>query len=227
MCPALQQLHQQPGVDADHRGSLAQLHGLALGQVGKPSLIQAPELRQQGVVVGVHQGAVLGQRQRAALFQHLADELGAEIMPAALPADMQCTQDEPQRVEAVQLAPRHHVLGTAQSAAIGLVGDLQRIQRTGGVPAQAENTLVQVLLAGARREHGIAVFAGGAVQAVQLLIKRHGGVGIAGPGGSIDQFGQQCARAGEQDVDGFHDTFPLCAGRRSGRKSISYKTSIT
>ena|GEM_PF-1202018 len=31
--PALQQLHQQAGIDADHRGRLAQLHGLALGQV--------------------------------------------------------------------------------------------------------------------------------------------------------------------------------------------------
>ena len=32
--PALQQLHQQTGIDADHRGRLAQIHGLALGQVG-------------------------------------------------------------------------------------------------------------------------------------------------------------------------------------------------
>ena len=32
--PALQQLHQQAGIDADHRGRLAQIHGLALGQVG-------------------------------------------------------------------------------------------------------------------------------------------------------------------------------------------------
>jgi len=32
--PALQQLHQQAGIDADHRGRLAQIHGLALEQVG-------------------------------------------------------------------------------------------------------------------------------------------------------------------------------------------------
>lgn len=32
--PALQQLHQQAGIDADHRRRLAQIHGLALGQVG-------------------------------------------------------------------------------------------------------------------------------------------------------------------------------------------------
>ena len=32
--PVLQQLHQQTGIDADHRGRLAQIHGLALGQVG-------------------------------------------------------------------------------------------------------------------------------------------------------------------------------------------------
>lgn len=31
--PALQQLHQQAGIDADHRGRLAQIHGLALGQI--------------------------------------------------------------------------------------------------------------------------------------------------------------------------------------------------
>ena len=32
--PALQQLHQQSGINADHRGRLAQIHRLALGQVG-------------------------------------------------------------------------------------------------------------------------------------------------------------------------------------------------
>ena len=32
--PALQQFNQQTGIDADHRGHLAQIHGLALGQVG-------------------------------------------------------------------------------------------------------------------------------------------------------------------------------------------------
>lgn len=32
--PALQQLHQQTGIDADHGGRLAQIHRLALGQVG-------------------------------------------------------------------------------------------------------------------------------------------------------------------------------------------------
>ena len=139
-------------------------------------------------------------------------------MPAALPADMQCTQDQPQCVEAVQFAPRHHVLGTAAGADVGLVGDFQRIQRAGGIPAQAENTLVQVFLAGTRREHGIAVFAGGAVQTVQLFVKRHGCMGIAGPGNGIDQLGQQRAGTGEQDVDGFHGSFLYMYSRRSGRK---------
>ena len=32
--PALQQLHQKSGINADHRGRLAQIHRLALGQVG-------------------------------------------------------------------------------------------------------------------------------------------------------------------------------------------------
>ena len=202
--PALQQLHQQSGIDADHRGRLAQIHRLALGQVGQASLVQALQLGQQGIVVGVHQGAVLGQRQRTALFQHFADELGAEIMVAALPADMQPAQDQPQRVEAVFLAVAHELLGAVQGAEIGLVGHLQRVQRTRGIVPQTENALVQVFFAGACGEHGVAVFAGGAVQAAQLCIKGHGGVGIAGAGGGIDQFGQQRAGAGEQDVDGFH-----------------------
>ncbi len=42
-------------------------------------------------------------------------------------------------------------------------------------------------LLGPAREHGIAVFAGGAVQTVQFFVKRHGCVGIAGPGNGIDQ----------------------------------------
>ena len=155
----------------------------------------------------MHQGTVLGQRHRAALLQHLADELRAEIMPAALPADMQPAQNQPQRVEAVLLAVAHEVLGAVQGVGIGLVGHLQRIQRTGGVVPQTENTLVQVFLAGARREHGIAVFAGGTVQAVQFLVKRHRSVCIAGAGNGIDQLGQQRAGAGEQNVDGFHGNF--------------------
>ena len=125
-------------------------------------------------------------------------------MVAALPADMQPAQDQPQRVEAVLLAVTHELLGAAQCVGIGLIGHLQRVQRTGGVVPQAENAFVQVFFAGACREHGVAVFAGGTVQAVQFFVKRHGGVGIAGTGGGIDQLGQQRARAGKQDVDGFH-----------------------
>ena len=34
LCPALQQFHQQTGIDADHRGRLSQIHRLALRQVG-------------------------------------------------------------------------------------------------------------------------------------------------------------------------------------------------
>ena len=139
-------------------------------------------------------------------------------MPAALPADMQCAQDQPQNIKAVLLAVAHELLGAAQGADIGLVGHFQRVQHTGGIVPQTENAFVQVFFAGACREHGVAVFAGGAVQATQLCIKRHGGVGIAGPGNGIDQLGQQRAGAGEQDVDGFHGSFLYMYSRRSGRK---------
>ena len=142
-------------------------------------------------------------------------------MVAALPADMQPAQDQPQRVEAVLLAVAHELLCAVQGAEIGLIGHLQRIQRTGGVVPQTENALVQIFLAGACGEHGVAVFAGGAVQATQICIKGHGGVGIAGTGGGIDQFGQQRAGAGEQNVDGFHGSFPYVSPRQRG-KSIIY-----
>ena len=142
-------------------------------------------------------------------------------MVAALPADMQPAQDQPQRVEAVLLAVAHELLGAVQGADIGLVGHLQRVQRTGGIVPQTENALVQVFFAGARREHGVAVFAGGAVQTTQLRIKGHRSVSIAGAGGGIDQFGQQRAGAGEQNVDGFHGSFPYVSPRQRG-KSIIY-----
>ena len=67
---------------------LAQLHALALGQAGQRTAVEAAQLGQLGVIAGVHEGAGLWQLQRTALLEHLADELGAEIMPAALPADM-------------------------------------------------------------------------------------------------------------------------------------------
>ena len=114
-------------------------------------------------------------------------------------------------------------LGAVQGAEIGLVGHLQRIQRTRGVVPQTENALVQVFFAGTRREHGVAVFAGGAVQATQLCIKRHGGVSIAGTGGGIDQFGQQRAGAGEQDVDGFHGSSFICGPPRRAEKCFCLK----
>ena len=144
-------------------------------------------------------------------------------MPAALPADMQPAQDQPQRVEAVLLAEAHELLGAVQGAEIGLVGHLQRIQRTRGVVPQTENALVQVFFAGARREHGVAVFTGGAVQAVQLRIKGHGGVGVVGSGGGIDQLGQQRAGAGEQDVDGFHDSSFICGPPQRAEKCFYLK----
>ena len=144
-------------------------------------------------------------------------------MPAALPADMQCAQDQPQNIKAVLLAVAHELLGAAQGADIGLVGHFQRVQHTGGIVPQTENAFVQVFFAGACREHGVAVFAGGAVQAAQLCIKGPGGVGIAGAGGGIDQFGQQRAGAGEQNVDGFHGSSFICGPPRRAEKCFCLK----
>ena len=84
----VEQAQRQPQIYADHRIVLVKFHLLALRQAGQCTLVYAPQLFQPGVVVRVHQGAVLGQLHGTALFQHLADELGAEIVPAALPADM-------------------------------------------------------------------------------------------------------------------------------------------
>ena len=82
-----------------------------------------------------------GQVQRAALLQHLADELGAEIVAAAVPANVQCTEQQPHRVEAVKLAVVHHVVGAALGAGIGLIRHLQRIERTGDILPQPEDAL--------------------------------------------------------------------------------------
>ena len=144
-------------------------------------------------------------------------------MPAALPADMQPAQNQSQNIKAVLLAVAHELLGAAQCVGIGLIGHLQRVQRTGGVVPQTENALVQIFLAGACGEHGVAVFAGGAVQATQLWIKGHGGVGIAGTGGGIAQFGQQRAGAGEQDVDGFHGSSFICGPPQRAEKCLCLK----
>ena len=47
-------------------------------------------------------------------------------------------------------------------------------------------------------------------------------MGIVCPGDGVDQVGQQRARAGEQDVDGFHGSVPLiCKGPVKRRKNIS------
>lgn len=104
---------------------------------------------------------------------------------------------------------------------VGLLAHLQRIEGAGHVRAQPEHTPVQVLPAGACGEHGVAVLAGGAVQTAEVLVKGKGRMGVACPGKPIDQIGQQRARAGEQDVDGLHGSFPYVSPRQRG-KSIIY-----
>ena len=95
---------------------LAQLHVLALGQAGQRTAVEAAQLGQLGVIAGVHEGAGLWQLQRTALLEHLTDELGAEIVPAALPADMHPAERKTDDVEPVKAAVGHHVLGTAATA---------------------------------------------------------------------------------------------------------------
>ena len=70
-------------------------------------------------------------------------------------------------------------------------------------------------------EHGVTVLAGGAVQTAEVLVKGKGRMGVACPGKPIDQIGQHRARAGEQDVDGLHGSFPYVSPRQRG-KSIIY-----
>ena len=153
----------QPDVHAHHALRLAQLHLLALGQLPQRAGIQALQPGQGGVIAGVHQGAVLGQVHRTALFQHLADELGAEIVPPALPPDVQPAEQQPQRVEPVEVAVVHHMFRAASGPGIGFIRDFQRIERAGDILPLQKQAPVEVLPAGARREHGIAVFAGGTV----------------------------------------------------------------
>ena len=138
---------------------LAQLHALALGQAGQRTAVEAAQLGQLGVIAGVHEGAGLWQLQRTALLEHLTDELGAEIMPTALPADMHPAEQQTQRIEAVELPVVHHVLGAALGAGVGLVRHFQRVEGTGDVLPHEEHAPVQVFPAGTCGEHGVKVVA--------------------------------------------------------------------
>ena len=119
----------QPDVHAHHALRLAQLHLLALGQLPQRAGIQALQPGQGGVIAGVHQGAVLGQVHRPALFQHLADELGAEIVPPALPPDVQPAEQQPQRVEPVEVAVVHHMFRAASGPGIGFLRDTRHLKQ--------------------------------------------------------------------------------------------------
>ena len=195
---------QHVQIQPDDAFHLAHLHALALGQTGQPPAVQTLELGHGRVIVGAHEGAVPGQVQRAALLQHLADELGAEIVAAAVPADVQRAEQQPHRVEAVKLAVVHHVVGAALGAGIGLIRHLQRIERTGDILPQPEDAPVEVFPAGPRREHGVAVFPGGAVQGGQVLIKGKGDMGILRPGQCVHQIRNQRSRTGQKDIKCFH-----------------------
>ena len=77
--------------------------------------------------------------------------------------------------------------GAAAGAGVGLVGHFQRVQRAGHIFPQTEHAPVQVFPAGSRREHGIAVFAGRAVQAAQVFVKSQRSVGIICTGNSVNK----------------------------------------
>ena len=210
-------------VEAHDALHLAHLHALALGQVGQRAPVEAAQLRQLGVIAGVHKGAGLGQVQRAALLEHLADELGAEIMPTALPADMHPAEQQAQRIEAVQLAVVHHVLGAALGPDVGLVGHFQRIEGAGDVLPHEEHAPVQVLPAGACGEHGVAVLPGRAVEGAQILVEGERDVGVLRPGKAVHEVREQGPGAGEEYVKRLHRCcFSMLAahGRESSLLSI-------
>ena len=80
-----------------------------------------------------------------------------------------------------------HVLGTAAGTGVGFIAHIQRIQCAGHVLPQTEHAPVQVFPAGPCREHGIAVFAGRAVQAAQVFVKSQRSVGIICTGNSVNE----------------------------------------
>ena len=108
-------------------------------------------------------------------------------MPAALPADMHPAERKTDNVELVKSAVGHHVLGTAAGTGVGFIAHIQRIQCAGHVLPQTEHAPVQVFPAGPCREHGIAVFAGRAVQAAQVFVKSQRSVGIICTGNSVNK----------------------------------------
>ena len=65
-----------------------------------------------------------------------ADELGAEIVPAALPADVHGAQHQPQYIKTVQLPMGHHVVGPAAGPDVSLLRHLQGVEGTGHLRAQ-------------------------------------------------------------------------------------------
>ena len=77
--------------------------------------------------------------------------------------DVHPAEQQPQRVEPVEVAVVHHMLRAASGPGIGFLRDFQRIERAGDILPLQKHAPVEVLPAGARREHGIAVFAGGTV----------------------------------------------------------------
>ena len=125
-------------------------------------------------------------------------------MPAALPADMHPAEQQAQRIEAVQLAVVHHVLGAALGPDVGLVGHFQRIKGAGDVLPHEEHAPVQVLPAGACGEHGVAVLPGRAVEGAQILVEGERDVGVLRPGKAVHEVREQSPGAGEEYVERLH-----------------------
>ena len=201
---------------------LAQLHVLALGQAGQRTAVEAAQLGQLGVIAGVHEGAGLWQLQRTALLEHLTDELGAEIMPAALPADMHPAEQQTQRIEAVELPVVHHVLGAALGAGVGFVRHFQRVEGAGDVLPHKKHAPVQVLPAGTCGEHGITILAGRAVEGAQVLVEGEGDVGVLRTGQAVHEVREQGAGAGKKYVKRLHRRcFSMLAAHDRGSDWLS------
>ena len=145
-------------------------------------------------------------------------------MPTALPADMHPTEQQTQRIEAVELTVVHHVLSAALGAGVGFVRHFQRVEGAGDVLPHEEHAPVQVLPAGTCREHGITILAGRAVEGTQVLVEGEGDVGVLRTGQAVHEVREQGAGAGKKYVKRLHRRcFSMLAahGRGSDWLSIS------
>lgn len=150
------------------RRSQGRQRGDAALQITQTALKAADQTGQSRVVAGTHQGRVLGELNRVAFAQNFTDKLGAEIVMLPPIGNAELAQEQSQNVEVVVLLPVHDGLHFAQCRVIALILNLQFVQHTGRLGMAAVVAAAEMLPAGPCREYCGAVFAGGAVQQLQM-----------------------------------------------------------